>query len=245
MKGAIDVRTRKGNLLITVVIALFVALMSTSLLMFLNVQRAQVRHRVETAGTTESFIALANICADAFKYDLEMQHSRIALTSVEFPDGIEVSLDTYDSAVRSFQAALSSDGTYSSGEWEYCIHDPKALIEYAGITDRDFVKIIDSLLEDAAFSITVRNGLELSGSLSEDESITFNTGDELPIEDVLFTVVLEKGTTQVIQEYRLSGEKLYARYGGSMLSLSVDSADAANTMESQLITRNNSNQTIS
>lgn len=235
-------RHHRGNLLITVMIVLFATLMVGSMLAITTAQMNLSRSRAERAGDTESYVALANLCADAFKDELEAQSASVSIVSTEDPDGMELTLSVYDDIVEKMHVELIKPGTTpdeeNGGRWTYILTDPILPIEYAGLEDKDFRNKSDDLLKDARLSISVDAPFSVSAPV-DGMALTFETGDEIYFDDITFTVILEKGTTQVIQHYRLSGEILSARYTPALAIGSVDGSRAVCVLESQSVSRNN------
>ena len=228
-------RRRRGNLLITVFVMVFITMMVSMMLMLSISQRARSQNQAEAAGVIDSYIAISNICADAFKTDLEAQYATYVLATVENPEGINVSLDTYDSAAHDIQERLTSE-TIGFNSWKYTQTQPSIIISYADVENTSFLDVVNDLLDEARMSIVVSSDLSIIAP-SGDDVISLDTGDLVPIEDIMYTVTVEKGTTQVVQTYRLSGEALSVRNNGSVLSIHVSGDGAKNILESQIVTR--------
>lgn len=274
-------KKRRGNLLITVLVFVVVVMMLTSIFGILSGQTASARFKAGKAGETQSYITLANMCANAFQKDLEGQATRITMADVEHPDG-DWGTEIYDKAIADIQKAIQLGNTDTNGNWKHTLSKPSDIIQYAGIPADNPLGIgnpanaaeaaqfelnkarshaleeMKDLLEDSKVSITVEAPLEIFHGAEENQELLQN-GDTLLIQDILFDLVMTKGTTKVTQSYRLSGEKLIGRFtmsneasapeGGTSTGVAkpvsvwctIDSTSAVCNLESQMVTRSNIN----
>ena len=183
----------------------------------------------------QSYIALANLCADAFVDDLESQSTSI-YADVSSPDGLEINFTTYEAQIENIQNSLMIPATEpdDDGKWKYVLSNPMLPIEYAGIEDSNFLKYAKKLLNEAKLSIPVKGPLAVTEPDNDDED--FGAAEEhVVINDILFEVVLEKGTRKVVQEYRLSGEKLAVRADDTSALFQIRGDDAECILESQAV----------
>lgn len=237
-------RTRKGNLLIVMAVFITIVLVLGGLFTTTSMRTSTARLKAQRAGDMESYITLANICADAFQADLEWQ-SVTLYPSVDNPNGWDLSTINYEVFDEALETMQLGDGVKSGlkrtdgpGEsWLYQLTNPTTAIVYAGIDDSATLKLCNRLLENAEVSVTINSGLEYfnpkitsSRDMHEDEQV-------VQISDITYTVWLKKGITTIRQDYVLSGEMLKARYSTNNVQISVDGSSAVNQMVSQTATR--------
>ena len=231
-----QIKRRRGNLLITVVV-LFVVVLTLSALFSLSVaQKANARANTQKAGSASSYVTIANLCADAFKNDLEGQSASIATASVDNPTG-DFGLEVYDEAATTIQHGLTfKEG--ADGSWQHTLTNPSDIIEYAGIMDDDVTKLLNTLLKDAKVSITVESVLSVVtvNSSSEDAE---DVGNSFKFDDIYYRVVLTKGTWKITQDYCLKNEKLIGRFDDTLVDMRVNGDNATNKLISQTVTSKN------
>lgn len=242
-------KRRRGNLLVTVLV--FIMLTMTITAMFsINVSMKQnARTKANQAGDSHAYIALANLCADAFKDDLEAQVVRIVTADVENPDGTgeedaeDIGLEVYNEALAEIQASLTRE-TVDDNTWLHHLTDPHDPLAYIGFTGEEeglqsAAELAARLLEDAVVEIKVTSGdLTASGGL-EGESGNLTTGDNIGIDNIYYTVTLTKGTWKVVQNYCLQGERLTGRIEPSLIWIAADGTDAVNQMIGQSVSKRN------
>ena len=78
---------RRGNLFLTVIVFLLLTMSIGSLFTLTVSNKTDSYEKAKQAGNINSYIALANVCADAFRNDLESQTVRINTADVNNPDG--------------------------------------------------------------------------------------------------------------------------------------------------------------
>lgn len=239
MERECGMKRRKGNLLITVVVLLVVTLMMSSMLALINAQAFKSRMRAENAGVVESYIALANLCADSFVSDIEaMRIGSIPVASVENPLGREITIGTYDEVLQDMQDSLTMDDTtIEEGKWRYVLDDPKLSLDFVPTVNTDFSELAEELLDNATLKIVVASGMTVTQAV-DGETIRFKGEDHLYIDDIVFTVTLTKGTTRVVQNYILTNEIFTARFTGGTMTCYISGEKAVCTLESQYVTRN-------
>ena len=232
---------RNGNMLIVVSFFLALIILLTGVFSFVGKQKEFARIRATQAGKTSSYIALANLCADAFCNDLESMHGETVIASIGHPGGTDLDPSIYDDAVKTMQAKLENPDAAapvpSPDTWTYWLHDPNVVIEFSGIADRESLSKIERLLDQSSMDISISAPLSLTYR-SDDKSEMMN-GDTATISDVIFTIVLKKGTWKVEQTYCLSGEKLVARYSDVKLYYSINNENAQCKLLSQTVTQKN------
>ena len=237
---------RRGNLLITLSVFIFVVLVLTGLFANLNTQRATARVKAVYAGDTDTYITLTNLCADAFQSDIEGQVVRL-YADVGNPDGWQIEnagYEIFDTAVKMMQKGDASNpglqrgDNLDTGEWYYQLTDPSDALAYAGIEREDITKITERLLKNGTVSICVKTDFDVNSIQIDDDGMRENE-KKWEMGDIFYTVTLRKGTTKVNQEYKISGEILVARYDDTMVRITVDGSKAKNQMISQTVTRRN------
>ena len=237
---------KRGNLLITLSVFIFVVLVLTGLFANLNTQRAAARTKATYAGDTDSYITLTNLCADAFQSDIEGQVVRL-YADVGNPEGWQIEDAGYEIFDTAVQLMQKGDGTnqglqrgenLESGEWFYQLTDPADALAFAGIEQADVLKITERLLKNGTVSVCVKTDFDVNSIQIDEEGMRENE-KKWEMGDVFYTVTLRKGTTKVNQEYKLSGEILVARYEDTMVRITVDGTNAKNQMISQTVTRRN------
>lgn len=234
--GAFKLRRRRGNLMITVCVIVVVVMLISSLLALLVGQKASARAKAAEAGDLNSYIAITNLCADAFMDDLEGQTFSKVIASVDNPDG-EFGLEVFDEAAIKLQEGLTLVSR-ADGSWQHPLVVPMHAVEYAGVSDTKVLKLLSKLLDDASVEITVIGPLGVAGGLADVDGEVENR-DTMEMEDIFLRVTLKKGTTKVVQDYRLTGERLNARYEDTLIWFSVDDSGAECLLESQTVTRTN------
>ena len=238
MKCAINhTRRRNGNILITLLIFL-TATIALGGLMGINVsERNKAEQGAKTAGNTDAYISIANVCADAFIDDLLTQRTTLVIADITNPTG-DFSFDVYDKAIENIQTALCRR-TAADGSWYHHLTDPMDTLDYSGIDTGKIRTYLASLLKDATVTIHIFQPMAVEFDKDNDNSATLLTGDNLTIEDIEYEVVLKKGAWLVKQEYKYSGAKIFARYDDTAITITVDGEDGVNQMTSQIISKKN------
>lgn len=240
---------RKGNLLITVLAFFCIVLITTAMLNLSITQQNFERQQAINAGKTTSYIALANLCADAFRSDLESQRTSY-MAGVMNPTG-DFSQEIFNSGAGSIQSNLENrvGPAGMPDSWYHYMSDPNDVIGFIGLMEEDSVKLAEKLLDGATVSILVYAPLEARNPISN--TILVSDGEDMPLTDINFRVVLEKGMTQIIQDYRLSDENLSIRMekvqnGGDWIVnyvwVVVDGEDASCDLIGQTVTLNNTHK---
>lgn len=264
-------KKRRGNLLITILVFVVVVMMLTSIFGMLTGQTASAKIKAGKAGETQSYITLANMCANAFQTDLEGQATRITMADVAHPDG-DWGAEIYDKAIANIQTSIQLGDVDAEGAWAHTLTNPVDIIQYAGIPADNSLSIdnpadmeeaaqfelnkarnqalteMNDLLKDSKVSITVKAPLEVFHGAEGNQELLQN-GDTLLIQDILFDLVLTKGTTKVNQSYRLTGEYLTGRFTMSEEEptkpesawCTINNTNAVCNLESQTVTRSNIN----
>lgn len=234
---------RKGNLILTLMVTTGATLMITTMLSLATTQRLRTKDSAERAGDLTSYITFANLCADAFRDDLESQFAEMVVATVEDVEGVELTFSDYMSLVQDIQAPLvrqAGDVDVAAPEWLYVLHDAAAPIEYVGLDttgNADFVAFYKSLLQGAKLEIRVDEPLAISGATVDNLALTYGTGDRLLLNDIYYTVTLEKGTTRLIQHYKLTGEYVRFIYSDVFVRASVSGERASNVLIAQTATQ--------
>ena len=211
-----------------------------------NMRTSATRVKAIKAGDMDSYITLANICADAFQADVEWQTVSV-YAGLENPDGWDTSVINYEVFDKVIETMQFGDGTKpglvremvaGSDAWKYALTTPATAISYAGVTDADTLSLTSRLLKNADVDITVLSGLEYFNPHMEDSDEVHDTEQVMQLSDITYVVTLKKGTMLVKQEYVLSGELLRARYSASNVTVAVDGSNAENRLVTQTAMRN-------
>lgn len=240
-------KRRRGNLLVTVLVLIMLTMTMTAMFGINVAMKQSSWTRAKLSGDSHSYIALANLCADAFKDDLEAQVVRIVTADVENPDGTgeseEIGLEVYNEAMGQIQNSLSR-ATVDANTWLHHLTDPQDALAYIGFLganagQKDALKLAERLLEDSAVEIKVTSGnLAATGGM-ENESGNLISGDNIGIDNIYYTVTLTKGSWKVVQEYCLQGERLTGRIEPSLIWISADGVNAVNQLVGQSVTKRN------
>ena len=234
---------RKGNLNITMFIAVAATMMITAMLSLATTQRLNTKGAAEKAGDLASYIAIANLCADAFRDDLESQYSDLPIATVDDVDGLIVTFEDYAQIVENIQQPLKRElasGEDISPAWLYLLSDPTAPLDYTGLetpNNEDFSNYYRDLIRGAKLEIRVDAPVSISGATVDDTGITYQSGDRLYLNDITYTVTLERGMTHVIQHYRLTGEYVRYTYMTAYVHGEVSGERAQNILESQSVSQ--------
>lgn len=227
-------------MVMVVLVLLMLTLMLTGLFSITNAQQESARLKVSEAGEVNSYIALANMCADAFRCDLEGLYWKKNTADVDDPTGAgsDYGIEIYDEAIVMFQNALMlGDAPNEDGSWTYQLTTPYAAVEYAGVSDTDAVDYMYELLNGGKLTVLVQGPFAVTAADGDIPALA--NGDYVTISDITFTLRLTKGTWLVEQQYRLSGEKLTGRYEGAQALFSIDGEDAVCQLERQTVSRRN------
>ena len=231
---------RRGNILLMVFLLLTTVISCTALLKLSNAQMMASRKKAETVGQVNAYISIANICADTFRSDLEGLYWLMTVADLENMHGnAGYGLEIYDQAIEKFQTALTLK-KLESGGWLYHLSDPTVALEYAGVNDKETLSYLTELLDGSTVTITIHNDLTAYNSDNEENAPLDDKGN-VSIADIIFTVHLKRGAWNVIQTYRLSGEKMMGRFGEGQNKFIIDGQDAKCQLESQIVTKNNRN----
>lgn len=236
-------RKRQGNLLITVMVFIMLTIIFAGIFSTVVAQKNSAIIKARTAGDVNSYITLCNICAGAFKDDLEGQSVNIIVASVENPDGSideEYVAELYDEAITKIQESLKHNEKNDSEmpeAWFHTLENPRDALDYEGITHEGVLETADRLLENATVSIKVLGPMRANqSSFWEIEDAQSSTA---VIDDILFEVVLKKGTTKVVQNYCLKNEKIAGRFDESGAHMTVQGDTSELILQSQTVTRKN------
>lgn len=247
-------RYRRGNLLLTVVVFLLLTMTLGGLFSISASNRYRAYELAQSAGNVNAYIALANVCADAFRNDLEGQTVRVNIADVTNPTGslggggtadslAQIPTSVYEDAIKTIQMGGAGRNGLQlaavAGEpdaWWYTLVDARDALDYAGVSDTASLNKTESLLENSKLTIKVLAPLTVSLSGEEDETQML-TGDTLTIDNIYYQVTLSKGTTKITQDYCLSGEKMTGRVENSLVWIAVDGSSASNTMTAQTATQ--------
>lgn len=231
---------RRGNILMVIAVLVMLSLIITSLFSITLSQQNLAREKAKDAGNTNSYIALANMCADAFRCDFESLVWRRNIASVEDPLGtMDFGIEIYDEAIAQFQEAMTygeaEEDEDTSPSWRYTLTVPMDAAEYAGIGHAEARRYIQDLLEDARVIIIVQDALHV---YTENEDIpALANGDSVSVGDINFTLQMIKGTWFIEQSYCLSGEQLVGRYNDAQARFSVDGTEAECRLVRQTVSR--------
>ena len=237
-------RKRRGNLILTMMVVSGALLMIASLLSMTTAQRLRARNTAEKAGDIASYIAIANLCADAFRDDLESQFADMPVVTVENIDGTQMTFVDYEEMLGRMQKALmETDDPDEEGAvyWTYVLSDPEAPMEYSGLDsafNADFVAYHRELLRNAGLEIRVDAPLGIAGATVHGGEIAYNSDDKLYLNDICYTVTLEKGTMRLTQKYRLTGEYIQFNYLDTSVHGSISGDRAQNILEEQQLLQN-------
>jgi hypothetical protein len=184
-------------------------------------QQSILKQKVETSGYSESYITVSDMCANAFVEDLESQYASIVTATVTNING-DYDLNIYHTACRQIQTALqqSSDGDV----WYHKLTDPIDILSYSEITDESTISFLTELLNNATVSIAVSSDIDVT--TPENTTYANENLNKFEINDIYFSVTLEKGTTKITQNYVLSGEVLYGKYETAVVRCSIDNSNA-------------------
>lgn len=228
--------TRKGNIVLAVVILIVLMTTFVSLLSINIAQKNNARAKASIVGDTNSYISMANICGWAFKDDLEAQSMKIVVADVSNPQGIEIGIEIFDTVISAFQQALQKNSAEPpTAPWEHTLETPYDAIDFTGITDDKATQHLQRILNNASVTTTINSTLSVIGA--EDDTVSVKDGSSITITDILFDVVLTKGTWKITQSYRISGEKITMRLEGAFAVFNVDNTEATCTLEKQTVTR--------
>ena len=235
---------RRGNLFLTVIVFLLLTMSIGSLFTLTVSNKTDSYEKAKQAGNINSYIALANVCADAFRNDLESQTVRINTADVNNPDGA-VGGDGGEDAIKIIQKGDASRQGLQlaavAGEpdaWWYTLVNASDALAYAGVSDSDTLSATEKLLKDSKLTIKVLAPLTLSLS-GEEDGTTMETGDTMTVDNIYYQVILTKGTTKITQDYCLEGEKLTGRFESSLVWIAVDGESATNNLTGQIATQRN------
>ena len=226
---------RRGNLFLTVIVFLLLTMSIGSLFTLTVSNKTDSYEKAKLAGNINSYIALANVCADAFRNDLESQTVRINTADVNNPDGAvggdggegvqteQIPVTIYEDAIKIIQKGDASRQGLQlaavAGEpdaWWYTLVNASDALAYAGVSDSDTLSATEKLLKDSKLTIKVLAPLTLSLS-GEEDGTTMETGDTMTVDNIYYQVILTKGTTKITQDYCLEGEKLTGRFEHSLV----------------------------
>lgn len=264
----VSFKKRRGNLMITLFIFFVLVIVLTSLFGLTAAQKHTAYSKASNMGDTNSYISVARLCADSFVSDLETRTANVLIAPFVSPDAetdleaiaamepettfeeadLSYDLSVYDQAIDIIQNGTPdttpktfglkmSGGVSGTTEWYHFLRDPKRVFAENDITDVDTKELVDRLFEDATVEVKVYDNLQVS--ITDDDDVQNVTGDTLTIDPVYFSVTLTRGTVKVEQEYRLSGEKIVARYGTSLLYVYVDGSNATCELIRQNVSRRN------
>lgn len=251
---------RRGNLFLTVVVFLLLTMTMGSLFTLTVSNKTSAYEKARHAGAINAYISLANVCADAFRNDLEAQTVRINIADVTNPGGTlegeggeggeaggtpQIPATIYEDAIEIIQkgnasrqglqlAAVSGE----AGAWWYTLTSAEDALAYAGVADSKTLDATGKLLKDSKLTIKVLAPLTLSLSGEEDGTI-METGDTMTVDNIYYQVILTKGTTKITQDYCLEGEKLTGRFESSLVWIAVDGDAATNKLTGQIATQRN------
>ena len=225
-------KRRRGNLLITVLVFFMLALTMGSLFSLSAAQKTKARLKAAQSANTMNYVTIANLCADAFKSDLESQTVRIVPAGVDNPEG-EYGFEIYDEALQTMQSGLTRQDN-GDGTWLYTLTDPNDIIEFTGLTDSDTVKDMTTLLKDARVDITVTGNFSAVGG-GEDDQQQLVTGDKITLGEIYYQVVLRKGTWKITQDYCLKNEAITGRFEDTLVWMAIDGERAENDMTGQIV----------
>lgn len=229
---------RKGNMLITIVVCLFSVLIVGSMTTITSKHKDMAITRAANAGRIESYIALANLCADLFRTELENTHYSLALTEGAHVEGIELDLSSYENALRAMQLQVTSPHAPAggpAGSWLYPLSDPAEPLSYIGIDNDALKNYTDQILDGATIQIQIDAPLSLAYTVEED--LSFEDTDEMYLNDIWYTITLKKGTFTLVQRYRLSDEIFVAQKNMTLLMTTIDPRFAKTAMVSQTLTQ--------
>lgn len=241
-------KKRSGNLIIVIVVFAFMAMTLAAIFSISVSQREKARRNAEKAGDINSYITIANLCADAFKNDLESEvvSFEASLTNLSAEYGAEI----YHDATKMIQEELTKDEGETAGSWIYYLKDPKDVFDYIGVTSAEMSTVAERLLEHASVKITIKEPLT-GDEIEETDDISLEDGNTVSLDAIYYTVVLEKGTTYIEQDYCLEGEHLIcdvkydSRNPGvvSRVQIKVNAENANNMLISQTVyTKNHKEQ---
>ena len=248
---------RRGNLFLTVVVFLLLTMSIGGLFTLTVSNKTDSYEKAKQAGNINSYIALANVCADAFRNDLESQTVRINTADVNNPAGAvggdggegvqpaQIPVTIYEDAIKIIQKGDASRQGLQlaavAGEpdaWWYTLVNASDALAYAGVSDSDTLSATEKLLKDSKLTIKVLAPLTLSLS-GEEDGTTMETGDTMTVDNIYYQVILTKGTTKITQDYCLEGEKLTGRFESSLVWIAVDGESATNNLTGQIATQRN------
>ena len=227
----------RGNMLLILILLIVVSFSLVALLKLSVSSMNDTRQKAEDIGQANTFIAVANICADTFLSDLEGLSWLMTVADINNLYGVshaDYGIEIYDKAIGMFQEAMQLQDL-GEGRWQYHLTDPWLAFEYAGLADRDTRKYLDNQLKDAKIVLTVLAPLSVYSE--EGDKTDLQDEDSISITDIIFTVKLTKGTWRLTQTYRLSGVKLLGSFGEAQVRFAIDGDEAVCHLEGQTITR--------
>lgn len=237
-------KRRRGNLLIVLAVFITISLLLGGLFSASSVRATVARTNVVRAGDLDSYITIANLCADAFKEDLEWQGVTL-YPNVANPSGWNLTNINYDVFEEAIDAIQNGDGAHAGlkltdvdGGWQYQLVNPINALTYAGINDNAVLSLAERLLDNADVKIVVHNDLSVYAPDRNAEKNIRASEQYLQLDDITFTVTLQKGVIRVQQDYVLSGEVMVARFTEAKVQVTIDGTEAENRMLSQTAIKN-------
>lgn len=196
-------KRHRGNMLIVVAVFAGLVLVLSGMFTLILSQQRNAQQKAEESGVLDSYIAIANLCADGFKYQLEGKGAQFN-PSVDNPTA-EYGDEVFESALQMIQADLSDGAASEDGSWSWKIKNPKTIMEYSAVIDNDSAAALaDELLDKATLEVGISQ--DMTEEISGRRYSGIHAIDIAEIDPIYFTVTLEKGTVKIVQQYRLAGE---------------------------------------
>lgn len=233
-------KRRHGNMLITVAVFAGLVIVLSGMFSLVIAQKNNALKKGNSAGSLDSYVAIANLCADCFKSQFESKGAQFTPT-VDNPTA-EYGSEIFDTSLQLIQQNLSDGNISEDGSWVWKVKNPKTVIEYASIMDNeDAAALANELLDNAVLKVTVSGGFSVTDTGERHPEI--NAKDVVDVDPIFFTVVLRKGTTEIVQNYKLEGELMTRRHDTDAddnivrVNINIYGKDAANTLLGQTASR--------